>query len=448
MGKEVIFLVDDNPANLRAGKSVLMEKYNVYTVASAAGMFDLLRDKKPALILLDIDMPEMNGYEAVSRLKADSSTEDIPVIFLTAKSDSGSELDGLSLGAVDYITKPFVPSLLLKRIEVHLLIENQKKALLLQTETLENQRRQLDYYSKNLKKAFATYLSDEVAQEVITNPALLHLGGLRKNMTVIFTDSQNFTSIAAHLEPENLVGLINRYFTGMSDILMAQRGIIDKYVGDAIVGFFGTPCFQPDHASRACASALLMKRREQEMNEAFLREGISPLPLRSRIGINTGDMVVGNMGSERRLCYTVMGNEVNIASRLEAANKRFDSWILSSEPTRDAAGDDVLCRRLGRVELAGIDKPVNVYELLNFAGDARGDELRQVDMFHQGLELFARRDWAGAESKFLNICAQNSGDAVSRFYAGRCAQFRQNPPLPQKPENIVESPPGRRNKNE
>jgi class 3 adenylate cyclase/CheY-like chemotaxis protein len=425
MEKEAVFLVDDNPANLRAGKSVLMEKYNVYTAASAARMFDLLADKKPALILLDIDMPEMDGYKALRRLKAGPATADIPVIFLTGKSDSGSELGGLSLGAVDYITKPFVPSLLLKRIEVQLLMENQKKALLLQTEILEDQRRRLDYYSKNLKKAFAAYLSEEVVQNVIANPALLHLGGLRKNMTVIFTDIQNFTSIAARLEPENLVSLINRYFTGMSDILMEQRGIIDKYVGDAIVGFFGTPCFQPDHASRACASALLMKRKEREMNEAFLREGISPLPLRSRIGINTGGMVVGNMGSERRLCYTVMGNEVNIASRLEEMNKQFGSWILISESTRNAAGDDFLCRRLGRVELAGIDKPVKVYELLNFAADASGEELRQVDMFHRGLELFAKRDWAGAESEFLKLYAQNNGDAVSRFYAGRCAQFRQ-----------------------
>jgi class 3 adenylate cyclase/ActR/RegA family two-component response regulator len=432
MEKAAIFLVDDNPSNLRAGKSALAENYSVYTVAGAARMFELLAEKKPSLILLDIDMPEMNGYEAIRRLKASPDTADIPVIFLTAKSDSGSELDGLSLGAVDYITKPFVPSLLLKRIEVHLLIENQKKVLLRQTEILKNQRQRLDYYSKNLRKAFAAYLSDEVVQEIIADPALLHLGGLRKNMTVIFTDIRKFTSIAAKLKPENLVGLLNRYFTGMSDILMGQRGIIDKYVGDAIVSFFGTPCFQPDHASRACASAILMKRKEREMNETFLREGISPLPLRSRIGINTGDMVVGNMGSERRLCYTVMGNEVNIASRLEAINKRFDSWILISESTRNAAGDDFLCRRLGRVELEGIDKPVTVYELLNFTADANDDELRQVDMFHKALELFAKRDWPGAGEAFLNLCAQNNDDAVSRFYAGRCAQLGQNPPLSRK----------------
>jgi class 3 adenylate cyclase len=429
MGKEAVLLVDDNPANLRAGKSALMESYSVYTAVSAARMFELLAEKKPSLILLDINMPAMNGYEAIKKLKSNPDTADIPVVFLTAKSDSGSELDGLSLGAVDYITKPFVPSLLLKRIEVHLLIENQKKALLLQTEILETQRRQLDYYSKNLKKAFDTYLSEEVVQRVVADPSLLHLGGSRQNMTVIFTDIQKSTSIAEKLEPENLVTLLNKYLTGMSDILIEQGGIIDKYVGDAIVSFFGAPSVQLDHASRACASAILMKRKEREMNEMFLREGISPLPLRSRIGINSGDMVVGNMGSERRLCYTVMGNEVNIASRLENINKQFGSWILISESTRNATGGDFLCRRLGQVELAGINKPVKVYELLNFAKDSGGDELRQVDMFHRALELFEKREWAKARAEFLELCAQNSGDMVSRVYAGRCALFHQNPAL-------------------
>jgi class 3 adenylate cyclase len=428
MGKDAILLVDDNPSNLRAGKSALTEIYNVYTVASAARMFELLAEKKPSLILLDIDMPGMNGYTAIKKLKANPDTVDIPVIFLTAKSDSGSELGGLSLGAVDYITKPFAPPLLLKRIEVHLLIENQKKALLLQTRILETQRRQIEYYSKNLKKAFDTYLSEEVVQRVVANPALLRPGGSRQNMTVIFSDIQKSTSIAEKLEPENLVNLLNRYLTSMSDILMEQDGIIDKYVGDAIVSFFGAPGVQPDHARRACASAILMKRKEREMNEIFLRDGISPLPLRSRIGINTGDMVVGNMGSERRLSYTVMGNEVNIASRLETVNKQFGSWIAISENTRAAAGEGFLSRRLGRVELAGIEKPVTVYELLDFAGDADGDTLRRVDMFHKAMDLFERRDWAAAEAEFRKILAHNKDDAVSRIFAVRCALFRRNPP--------------------
>jgi putative two-component system response regulator len=140
-----IMVVDDNPSNLRAGKNVLSEKYEVYTAPSAAKLFELLNDIKPAMILLDIDMPEMNGYEAIRILKAKPETRGIPVIFLTAKTDTENELEGLDLGAIDYITKPFIPPLLLKRIEVHLLVEAQKK-------TLEAQQRELKNFNDNLQK--------------------------------------------------------------------------------------------------------------------------------------------------------------------------------------------------------------------------------------------------------------------------------------------------------
>jgi putative two-component system response regulator len=145
MNNDKIILVDDNPSNLRTGKNVLSEKYEVYTAPSAAKLFDLLDDIKPAMILLDIEMPETNGYEAIKILKTGENTRDIPVIFLTGKTDTENELEGLDLGAIDYITKPFVPPLLLKRIEVHLLVESQKK-------TLEAQQKELENFNDNLQK--------------------------------------------------------------------------------------------------------------------------------------------------------------------------------------------------------------------------------------------------------------------------------------------------------
>ncbi|MDR1971907.1 MAG: response regulator [Treponema sp.] len=143
--KSRIILVDDNPSNLRAGKNVLSEKFAVFTAPSAAKLFELLSDVKPAMILLDIEMPEMSGYEAIKILKAKDETRDIPVMFLTGKTDTENELEGLELGAVDYITKPFQPALLLKRVEVHLLVEEQKKTLKAQQEELKN-------FNENLQK--------------------------------------------------------------------------------------------------------------------------------------------------------------------------------------------------------------------------------------------------------------------------------------------------------
>jgi class 3 adenylate cyclase len=413
-GKQTIILVDDNPSNLRTGKNVLSEKYNVFTAPDAKTMFELLDEIEAALILLDIEMPEMNGYEAIKILKSKTETKDIPVIFLTGKNEADNELEGLSLGAIDYITKPFMPTLLLKRIEVHLLVEAQ--------------HRQIEYYSKNLEKVVNSYLSEEVVQAVMSDPSKLQLGGIKRTMTAIFTDVQGFSPIAEKFSPEDLVKLLNHYLTAMSDILLEQKGTIDKYEGDAMIAFFGAPLDVADHAARACASAVLMKRKEAELNREFLRSGLSTNPLITRIGINSGDMVVGNMGSERKMNYTVMGNAVNLTARLEGVNKMFGTWILISENTRREIGDAFLCRKLDRVRVAGISEPVRTYELLEFAGEATDEQKSTVETFHTALEFFEKREWQAAETAFQRVLAHAANDAPSRVYLDRCSLYLMSPP--------------------
>ncbi|MDR3248529.1 MAG: response regulator [Treponema sp.] len=421
--RELIILVDDNPANLRIGKDVLSGKYSVFTVPSAEKMFSLLKHNKPALILLDVDMPGMNGYEAIKILKSKEETRDIPVIFLTGKGDSDNELEGLSLGAIDYIIKPFIPPLLLKRIEVHLLLAYQKR-------TLEMQQRELKYYNEHLQKAFSTYLSGDVVQDIMTDPSRLQLGGSKRNMTAIFTDVQEFASVAEKLDPEDLVRLLNLYLSGLSDIILEQKGTIDKYEGDAVMAFFGAPLDIQDHALRACSSALLMKRKEEELNREFRTSGLSPAPLLTRIGINTGSMVVGNMGSQRKMNYTIMGNAVNIAARLEGLNKRYGTWILAGENTVREAGETFLTRRLDRVRLVGIKTPVQVYELVEFAAEATDEQRQVVDSFHEALGLFEQRDWIAAEAGFKNAFDLSPGDNPSRIFLERCRNYRDRPPSP------------------
>ncbi|MFP3960095.1 MAG: CHASE2 domain-containing protein, partial [Spirochaetaceae bacterium] len=204
-----------------------------------------------------------------------------------------------------------------------------------------------------IKNAFSHYLSTDVINDLISDPSKLSLGGEKKHLTAFFTDVKGFSTISEQLDPTDLVKLLNSYLTEMSNIILDQRGTIDKYEGDAIISFFGAPVEYTDHAARACRSAVRMKRMEAILNEHVTSENLSPNPLHTRIGINTGEMVVGNMGTAQKMDYTMMGNSVNLAARLEGVNKQYGTWILISETTRNEAGDEFLFRRLDRVRVVG-----------------------------------------------------------------------------------------------
>ncbi|MCL2070179.1 MAG: response regulator [Treponema sp.] len=410
--KKLIIMIDDNITNLRLGENVLSEHFDLATAPSAAKFFKLLEKNDPDLILLDIDMPEMDGYETIKILKSKQETKDIPVIFLTAKSESEDELEGLSLGAVDYITKPFQPSLLLKRIEVHLLVQEQQRTL--------------QYFNDNLYKALSTYLSGEVVDEIIADPTRLQLGGVKRHMSAMFTDIRNFTSIAEVLTPEQLVELLNNYLSAMSDIILEQKGTIDKFVGDAIISFFGAPMELPDHAMRACTAAIKMKRIEATVNKNITKNGM--LPIFTRIGINTGEMVVGNMGTEKKMNYTVIGNAVNLAARIEGINKQYGTSILCTENTIKETDGKFLSRRLDLVRVAGINEPVRIYEVLETNADAPAALHNMVNLFHKAQLLFESRDWEEAEKLFNQLLELSPDDEPSIIYRDRCEHYYQSPP--------------------
>ena len=419
--KDLIILVDDNPANLRIGKNILSEKYRVATAPSAEKLFGLLENNTPSMILLDINMPEMDGYEAIKILKAKPETMDIPVIFLTARAESDDELEGLSLGAVDYIIKPFQPVLLLKRIEVHLLIEAQRI-------TLEKQTKDLQYFNNNLRHAFSTYLSEDVVEEIINDPTRLQLGGIKRHMTAMFTDIKDFVSISEALIPELVIELLNYYLSSMSDIILDQKGTIDKYEGDAIISFFGAPLELPDHALRACVSALAMKRLEDEVNRHIVDNVMNISPFLTRIGINTGDMVVGNMGTQKKMNYTIIGNAVNLTSRLELINKLYGTWIIASEHTMKETGGLIFARRLDHIRVVGMKESVRIYELMDLAGDASPELRERIEMFHAALDLFDKRDWSAAEASFRKTLEMSPNDQPSILYLDRCRKFQEKEP--------------------
>jgi adenylate cyclase len=279
-----------------------------------------------------------------------------------------------------------------------------------------------------VRQAFSTYLSADVVQEIIADPARLRLGGARKHMTAVFTDVTKFSGIAEKLEPEDLVRLLNDYLSLMSDVMLEQRGTIDKYEGDAIIAFFGAPQEMPDHALRACVSAVTMKRLESAMNKRYEENAWSPGPLLSRIGINTGDMVVGNMGAQKKMDYTIMGNEVNLASRLEGVNKQYGTWILASESTVRETRGKILSRPLDRVRVVGIQEPVRLHEIMDIADGAPAETTALAARFAAALELFEKRNWAEAERSFAAALRFAPGDRPSQLYRNRCVTFLNNPP--------------------
>jgi len=278
-----------------------------------------------------------------------------------------------------------------------------------------------------IRKAFSTYVSDDVVKEIIADPSRLQLGGTKRHMSAIFTDVQGFSTISEQLDPEHLVSLLNRYLTFMSDAILEEKGTIDKYEGDAIIAFFGAPMPLEDHAFRACASAITIKRIEKELNKKIMEEKLSPKPLYTRIGINTGSMVAGNMGTGNKMNYTIMGNAVNLAARLEGVNKQYGTWILASESTVQEAGETILTRKLDKVRVVGINEPVRLHELVNMADYADPDEKKLVEVFDQARERYENRKWKEAIEGFKeSLSIENGGP--SAVYLRRCENFFKNPP--------------------
>ena len=279
-----------------------------------------------------------------------------------------------------------------------------------------------------IRNAFGHYLSADVINELLSDPEKLALGGDKKYMTAIFTDVKSFSTISEKLDPSDLVSLLNQYLSGMSDIVLEQRGTIDKYEGDAIISFFGAPIEYDDHAAKACHSAVGMKKVESELNKRFLESNLSPSPLLTRIGVNTGEMVVGNMGTASKMDYTIMGNSVNLAARLEGVNKQYGTWVLVSETTQKEAGDGFLFRRLDRVRVVGINEPVRLYELVDEKEYASSEVTEAVGVFDEGINHFENKDWVKAEQSFQKVLTILKTDGPAETYLKRCKEYRTKPP--------------------
>jgi adenylate cyclase len=341
--KAKVLVVDDTPDNLFLMSALLEGQYEVATAADGATALQMAQsDGPPDLILLDIMMPEMDGYEVMRRLRQNVATAGIPVIFLTALTSIEEEQFGLDLGAVDYITKPISPPVVLARVNTHL-------------ERSANARR-----VEALSEKLGRYLAPQVYKSLFDGSRDAEIRTQRKKLTVFFSDIKDFTASTAKWQPEDITFLLNSYFSEMSKIALEYGGTLDKFIGDAMVIFFGDPETRgvKEDALQCVKMAVAMQRRMSEL-QILWREMGSDKTFQVRMGINTGYCDVGNFGSDLRMDYTIIGPEVNMAARLEQAAD--PGGILISKETYSLVRSEIVATEQQPIMVKGFTEPVSAY---------------------------------------------------------------------------------------
>jgi adenylate cyclase len=280
-----------------------------------------------------------------------------------------------------------------------------------------------------IKNVFSKYISSAVVNELVANPEKATLGGDRRELTVFFSDIAGFTTIAEqfHSKPEGLVDLLNEYLDEMTSIVLKHQGTLDKYEGDAIMAFWGAPIPQTDHAFRTCLASLEMQNRLAVMRRTWKKKGRPHIDV--RIGINTGVMIVGNMGGKDRFDYTVIGDSVNLASRLEGANKQYGSNVMISDFTYQHVKGKVIVRELDLIQVKGKTEPVKVWELLGTTETPLNNNQEQsLEIYHEGLRLYRDRNWQEAIAYFQQAKQLDPSCHVAEIYEQRANLYMLNPP--------------------
>jgi adenylate cyclase len=278
-----------------------------------------------------------------------------------------------------------------------------------------------------IRKAFESYVAPTVVQEMLKHPEQLRLGGERREITVLFTDIRGFTTMSENLDPESLVRLLHDFLNPMSNIIINHGGTIDKYMGDAIMAEFGAPLVQPDHARLACRAALEMAVTLKNLNDQWQEQG--RLPLKIGVGVNSGPVAVGNMGSERLFDYTAIGDNVNLASRLEGLNKYYGTSILISQSTAELLGDSFILREVDRVRVKGKAQAASIFEMIG-EGEPAPNLFRFLEAYHRGLALFREQRWPESQAAFSAALEVYPEDNAVLRYLGLVQKYSETPPGP------------------
>ena len=342
MSKRTVLVVDDEPFNLDLIEQEL-EALGVETITAGNGQeaIDIIGDRRCDVMLLDIMMPGISGYDVLQWLRDEGRVADLPVIVISALNDMDSVVRCIEMGADDYLTKPFDPVLLKARLHATL----EKKQL------RDKIARQLTV----TRKVFGKFVPKDIANSILDGQGVLD--PTESVATILYADIEGFTSLVAGMPPQEVMLMLNEYFASLTRPLDRHRGILTQFQGDAILVMFNIPVPNPSHADDAVQVAFEIQRTLKERTFAGNR-------LRTRIGIATGVVVSGSVGSGDRINYTVQGTAVNLAARLEEMNKQFGSYTLICDDTVAALGRKHDIESLGEVKVRGMSVPVGVHQLL------------------------------------------------------------------------------------
>jgi len=352
LGRKVL-LVDDNRDN-RELVGIQLNRLGIEVVEARTGAeaLEALAVKAIDLVLLDLMLPDINGYDLLKQIKQDKARRNLSIIIISGVKDEQSAIRCIEAGASDYIVKPVNATLLRARVSSLLerkLWEDKESAY------LGNLEASYDF----IRKVFGRYLSNDVMQSLLYDNDGLTLGGERREVTILLADIRSFSVISQQLAPEDCVRLLNNYFAVMTNIIMSYQGTVDEFIGDGILAIFGAPLSDPLHSDHAVACALAMQNAMPEVNRYNLDNGLPQIDI--GIGINTGPVVVGNVGSELRTKYGVVGHHVNIASRIESCT--VGGQVLASAQTLARTEAEVRYRAELDVDVKGCTDPLKLYDL-------------------------------------------------------------------------------------
>lgn len=349
-----ILVVDDNESSRELlAHQLQRQDHTVIEAADGKRCLEVMRSAAPDLVLLDLVMPDMNGYEVLQAIRGDEELRRIPVVVISGVQDEEGAIHCIDAGASDYLIKPVNATLLKARL-----------GALLEAKQWQDRERQylaeLEKSQRFIRKVFGRYLSNEIVQRLLDDSDGLKLGGQRREVTILMADIRDFSTISRDLEPERCVQLLNNYLAIMTEVIQRYRGTVDEFVGDGILAIFGAPVSEDDDCDRALACAVAMQLAMGEVNRRNAEQGLPQIAI--GIGLNTGDVVAGNIGSERRSKYGVVGHNVNLAARVESCT--VGGQVLASPATIAGAKVELLTGQAVEVMIKGEAVPMPLSEVL------------------------------------------------------------------------------------